>query len=132
MTPADKKTYEKLAADGRAMLDAASKMKAADDFEASTALVGRYFKVKNSFSDPKGPKDYWWIYSKVKKVGEFGGWVLVFQFQTDTHGKSMVNPDVEERDNFMTYGAKNKEIKAKEFVTAWHKLLADFHAIGLE
>lgn len=132
MSPAEKKRYEKLIQQGRDLMNEASEMKDKEDRDKSAALVGKYFKVKSNYSEPKGPKDYWWIYSKILGVGEFGSWVRVFSFHTCAQGTTTIKPDYEERDNFMTYGSEHKEIKAKEFIAAWHKLLGNMHAMGLE
>ncbi len=56
-------------------------------------FVGRCFAYRNSYSCPKGPEDYWSLYSKVTGISERGH-LNLFKFQTDSKGMITVESAV--------------------------------------
>jgi hypothetical protein len=53
--------------------------------EAAKALLGKCFKYKNCYSCPQTAKDYWWMYARVVKVGDYGH-LQMATFQVDSNG----------------------------------------------
>lgn len=55
-------------------------------------LEGTVWRVKNNYSCPKKPSDYWWLYCKVLKIHK-NGEVDLIRFQMDHKGMLMVEPN---------------------------------------
>lgn len=49
------------------------------------AMVGKCYRLRNSYSLPKGDSDYWPLFSRVTGVND--GRVVVMQFEIDKDGK---------------------------------------------
>lgn len=71
-------------------------------------LIGKCFKVRNSYSCPKDNSERWWLYSKV--ISSIDGSLRAIQFQIDIHGKAELEPDA----YFSNYDGQ-EEIKATVF-----------------
>lgn len=79
----------------------------------NTALVGRCFKFRNSYSCPEKPSDYWWLYLVVLKAAKGG--LYTFEFQTDRHGEFDIKP----RGFHYNIGDDYQQISRTEFDRAW-------------
>lgn len=93
-------------------------------------LIGKCFKLRNSYSCPESAKDYWDVYSKVIEIkksylytgGSDNKTVLscckVIQFQTTKNGSIMIEP------YYRTYvHSLGKEISAKVFSREFDKVI---------
>lgn len=88
-----------------------------------SAMVGRFFKHRNSYSCPEKSSDYWWLYGAYRRIGKR---VFSVRFQTDRDGKF----EIEQREEIYPYSGW-QEITRKEYFTALRKaesLIAKFHA----
>lgn len=97
------------------LLEARNRIRDEKSKRESAALVGRCFKYRNSYSCPKEPSDYWWMYTKVVSVGEY--WPVALEFQTDKDGQITIAT----KECFHRLGGHD-EISVKEFNAAWRKL----------
>jgi hypothetical protein len=88
-------------------------------------LVGRCFSARNNYSCPEGPKDYWFLYTRVLRAEE--GSLRVFQFQIDKDGRIEIEPD---RFAMASTIERQNETSQKAFDAAWAKCLASVHAAG--
>lgn len=90
----------------------------------NSALLGRCFKYRNSYSLPQSDDDRWWIYRKVTALDD--GMPVFFSFQTDIYGKS----EVEKKESFGS--VKDwQEIPESELQDAWGDLLQRLSSISL-
>lgn len=48
------------------------------------AHVGRCFKVRNNYSCPEKPSDYWWLYKRVVKIDGYS--LVTEEFHRDRYG----------------------------------------------
>ena len=90
--------------------------------ETNAALVGRFFKYRNSYSCPSVPEDYWWLYLAVTEMNEHGtlhGW----SFQTDKDGRMEIEPHARVLGQLVSgLGSNYIEIERKEFYAAFDQL----------
>jgi hypothetical protein len=113
------KTEEQLEAEIAPLQRQLARLRDAETKKESEAVVGRCYKYRNSYSCPKVPSDYWWLYAKVTKVGDY--WPVTFEFQTDKDGRI----DIQTRDCSVGIGKEGNgyiEIPSKEFNAAWRAL----------
>lgn len=99
--------------------DANEKLAAIEDqrkLAENLKLVGRHFKYRNSYSCPRKPSDYWWLYTKV--IGADARGLRCFEFQIDRYGKIEIEP--QKHGHHM---AGHVEIDESEFRQAWGRLL---------
>jgi hypothetical protein len=108
------KTKEQLEAEIAPLQAQLHRLRDAETLKDSKALVGKCFKYRNCYSCPKGPSDYWWLYVKVVRVGDY--WPVSIEFQTDRDGSITIK----QNDCFMRH--EHTEIPAREFNAAWKKL----------
>lgn len=109
------KTEAELVAEMAPLQNALHKLRDAEVLKKSKALVGKCFKYRNSYSCPKEPGDYWFLYVKVVGVGEY--WPLSFEFQSDKDGRI----EIKMGDCFSHIDG-HIEIPLKEFNAAWRKV----------
>lgn len=97
-------------------------------------LIGKFFKTKNSYSLPKKPSDYWFIYTKITdiKKGDLydtGNGVLSefrgFDFQTDMYGDITIN-----KSRKGCVHSLGDEITEQEFNEAWNKMIDSLNKLG--
>lgn len=84
-----KKTKEELQADFVRARRALEKIEAAERLAENKKLIGKCFRVRNNYSVPAKPSDYWWLYTKV--IGADAYNLKVFQFQIDKDGRIDIN-----------------------------------------
>lgn len=108
---------EKLQAERRRIHAALEQLDQADALEHSRALVGRYFKYRNSYSCPQKASDYWWLYARTDRLDR-AGTLHGVTFQIDSRGEITVAPQ-----RFMWQlfgdGSKYQPITRAEFQRAW-------------
>lgn len=89
---------------------------------------GRFFKVRNNYSRPEKPSDYWWLYKKVVEIKpnniydtgsngvacHYSGW----SFETDSYGTFTVS-----QRNMGYLHSLGEEITEAEFNAAWNKAM---------
>lgn len=93
-------------------------------------LIGKCFKYKNSYSCPKKPSDYWYMYSKIVSItpndiyiggisnNEVLSRCIVVTFQTDKYGVININP------HYSTYvHSLGEEIGIHEFNKEFDKVI---------
>jgi len=80
--------------------------------KANKKLIGKCFKVKNCYSCPEKPSDYWWLYKRVDSTE--GTFLKVKMFQTDQYGKTTI-----ELNNMLMSVDLSCEISHEEFNKAW-------------
>ena len=93
-----------------------------ENMKASKALVGKFFKYRNSYSCPK-PNEYWWLYTTVTGVTEEGN-PLAWNFQKDIYGKVEVESDMFRP----SLSAGYTEISAQEFWKAYDEIMFELNA----
>lgn len=93
-----------------------------ENMKASKALVGKFFKYRNSYSCPK-PNEYWWLYTTVTGVTEEGN-PLAWNFQKDIYGKVEVESDMFRPSLSSGY----TEISAQEFWKAYDSIMFELNA----
>lgn len=54
-------------------------------------LVGKHFKVRNSYSCPRGPEDYWFVYRTLVLADKKEGHGTWHEFQVDKDGQLTVS-----------------------------------------
>lgn len=65
---------------------------AKDEYENKTeiprfkSMVGTHWRYRNSYSCPKGPEDYWFVYRRIDSLNKSGE-VTYSEFQCDKDGK---------------------------------------------
>jgi len=92
----------------------------AESAKVNQALVGKFFKFRNSYSCPK-PNEYRWLYMAVTGLSDEGN-LLTWNFSKDIYGKievDQLSPSV---------SSGYIEIKAKEFYKAYEILMAELNA----
>lgn len=111
------KTKEQLEAELRPIQQALADLRDKETLAASKALVGKCFKYHNNYSCPEKPIDYWWLYIKVVRVGDY--WPVTFEFQTDKHGHITIKTNdccvITGKDGYVP-------ITSREFDAAWAKV----------
>lgn len=88
------------------------KIRDAERRDENKHLAGKAFRMRNSFSCPEKPSDYWWYYSKVQSV-DSAGMLTVFTFQIDRYGSHDVKV---EKHVYSVYG---DSISLAQFNKAW-------------
>lgn len=109
-TETDKLEAEKRAREANALLH---KIRDAERLAENKGLLGKTFRMRNDYSCPEKPSDYWWVYAKVQKVGR-DGMLTVLRFDTDKYGAMQVQ--VERYQHHMAYYT---EITPAAFNKAW-------------
>ena len=94
----------------------------AESAKVNQALVGKFFKFRNSYSCPK-PNEYWWLYMAVTGLSDEGN-PLTWNFSKDIYGK--IEVEVDQLRPSVSSGYI--EIKAKEFYKAYESLMAELNA----
>jgi len=91
---------------------------------------GKCFKMRNNYSLPEVPSDYWWLYKKVVKIKKEDiyfskcktlkvlSYYDGYSFQTDKHGRITINKN----EQGYIHGL-GEEITEKEFNDAWDKMI---------
>jgi hypothetical protein len=87
--------------------------------------IGRFFKVRNNYSCPEKPSDYWWVYMTVVSAEAYT--LKCFEFQTDSRGCIDIRPT----DIHSTLSRCYVEIKKSEFARAWRELLSRVESMPL-
>lgn len=106
------KTKEQLHAEMVRARRAYDRVEAAERYAKNKPLVGQCFKVRNCYSSPQKPSDYWWLYVKLLRID--GYHFQAFSFQTDKHGR------IEIRTSDYHAGTDGCiSISAAEFNRAW-------------
>jgi hypothetical protein len=83
--------------------------------DRNRALIGKCFKYRTSYSLPKQPEDYWWMYLKI--LGVDGTSLRIWRFDTDKYGKIQIEPDSRLAHQCLSIGYH--EIPPAEFNAAW-------------
>lgn len=83
-----------------------------EEIKKNQEFVGKYFKYRNSYSCPRSPEDYWWMYARVDRLNKSGIPVGV-TFQTDSDGKIEIETSNLRVDMYWT------KITSTEFAEAW-------------
>jgi hypothetical protein len=92
----------------------------AESAKVNQALVGKFFKFRNSYSKPN---EYWWLYMAVTGLSDEGN-PLTWNFSKDIYGK--IEVEVDQLRLLVSSGYI--EIKAKEFYRAYESLMAELNA----
>lgn len=82
--------------------------------ETNRAAIGRCFKYRNSYSCPRKPSDYWFLYVRVTRIDALGyatGW----SFQTDSNGELQVKAT----ERLAIFPGNWQQVSAREFNRAW-------------
>ena len=95
----------------------------AESAKVNQALVGKFFKFRNSYSCPE-PHEYWWLYMAVTGLSDEGN-PLTWNFSKDIYGKIDVEVDQLPPPSV---SSGYIEIKAKEFYKAYESLMAELNA----
>jgi hypothetical protein len=85
--------------------------------ELSSKLVGKYFKVRNCYSLPEKPSDYWWLYAKIDHAD--GSLVCLTTFQIDKDGRIEVEQEKIRHNSLVN---RYTEISKAEYTKALKKL----------
>lgn len=93
-----------------------------ENMKASKALVGKFFKYRNSYSCPK-PDEYWWLYTAVIGVTDEGN-PRAWNFQKDIYGKVEVEEDMFRP----SLSAGYTEITEQEFWKAYDGIMFELNA----
>ena len=98
-------------------------IEAAERQAKNSALVGKCFKMLNSYSCPQTESDYWYVYTKVLDTD-----LNTFTFQDDRSAEFHIRIELGQ------YYADSDtvEIHPAEFESEWVKLLERITAKGLE
>lgn len=88
----------------------------AERYAENKGLLGKTFKLRNCYSCPEKPSDYWPLYIKVQEIDK-AGMLTMFQFEADKFGRISIRLD---RYRYDVMGAT--EISAPEFNKAWRAL----------
>lgn len=59
------------------------------EYPALKKLEGRHFRIRNCYSCPRGPEDYWWLYRTLVKVTRERS-IVVNDFEVDKDGQLRV------------------------------------------
>lgn len=94
----------------------------AENMKASKALVGKFFKYRNSYSCPK-PDEYWWLYTAVIGVTDEGN-PRAWNFQKDIYGKVEVEEDMFRP----SLSAGYTEISEQEFWKAYDGIMFELNS----
>jgi hypothetical protein len=93
-------------------------------------LEGKFFKVRNNYSQPEKESDYWWMYKQVTKVRKEDVYhssqsvsciVRGWSFETTRDNLFEVKKDMIEYAHSLE---RQIEISEKEFKAAWNKAKA--------
>jgi hypothetical protein len=103
--------------------DELSRIQAADFKAKNGKLVGKTFKVRNNYSCPEKPSDYWNEYAKVTRMDKYGMLYAVV-FAIDKNGTARVEPD-----HCIHHAQYYSPIPAAEFERAKKKTLAKLRAL---
>lgn len=86
----------------------------------NSALLGRCFRMRNSYSCPESDADRWWFYCRVVAVED--GALKALTFQNDNQGRITV----ENETHFSALSlADYEEISEAQFLKEWGALLSD-------
>lgn len=108
-----KEALEAQLADARRKL---GKILDAEQRKKNSALVGKCFKYpKNCYSCPSKPSDYWPVFVKVMRLGQYGT-LRTMEFQTDKNGRLEIRFD----DHGTLSG--HVPISESEFQRAWKRV----------
>ncbi len=83
---------EQLRDTARKAQEAIGEIEAKERREKNAKLVGKTFRMRNSYSCPEKPSDYWWIWAKCTRMDK-SGFLWAFKFQTDRYGSITISPD---------------------------------------
>jgi ribosomal protein L35AE/L33A len=105
------KTKEQLEAEIAPLQAALYKLRDAEASKEAQALVGKFFKYRNSYG---GGSPGWWMYAKVTHVKNTSA--ISFRFQTCEHDKL----EIETSRHFLS--SSWTPIKESEFLREWRKV----------
>ena len=95
-------------------------IKSAESDAENAALLGKCFRMRNSYSCPKSDADRWWFYCRVVQVAD--GSLKALTFQNDNQGRITI----EDRTHFSALSlADYEEISDAQFLKAWDSFLSD-------
>lgn len=77
--------YNELRRKRDALDDQIREIERAREEKELSALVGRCYRYRNSYSCPQSDDDCWWLYTRV--IGVEDGALKAFRFQDDKRGK---------------------------------------------
>jgi hypothetical protein len=86
--------------------------------EKTLPMVGKCFRVRNSYSMPQKQSDYWWLYRRVIRAR--GSTLWVDEFQSDCHGQITVMREKQVPVNFI---GRSEEISLTKYCRARVTLL---------
>jgi hypothetical protein len=98
----------------------------AENEKRATALVGRAFKYRNSYSLPQSDANYWWMYAIV--TGQDGGVPMGLTFQRDKDGLVTIEHDARVRAMWPGRESGWTECTHAEARHEWEKIQAQVRA----
>lgn len=102
-----------------------NKIEDAESYERNSALVGKCYKYRNSYSCPERPQDYWWLYVVVTGLERSS--LNLFMFERDINGKIEIK-----RNHVRSYLAGGyQEIERSELLTAWREIVAQISSVDI-
>lgn len=106
-----------------------------EHFPEFQRMIGKCFKIRNSYSCPEKPSDSWFLYVRITDIKEKDLYVASsgeclcsysgFSFQTDKYGS--VKIDTKDSGYVHSLG---EEIPELEFEKAWNKMIKKIHTIN--
>lgn len=112
-TPTRKQRLLQLAREISKLYDEQRRLEAEQKDERNSSVVGRCFKYHNSRSG----LERWWMYSSVVEVKD--GSLVAFSFQTDSDGKTEIEPENRIHSDSFAGCSGYKEITREEFEEQW-------------